>query len=586
MILEEFPKIDDLHPFYAELLNTIYNKEHYKIALGQINTAQHLITKIGTDYTKLLKYGDSLYRCKKLKKAAMGRMVTIVKKQAPVFVFLEEVRQHLTRLPTIDPNDRTLLLCGCPNTGKSSFMNLLTRADVEVQPYAFTTKSIYIGHMDYNYLRWQVIDTPGILDRPFDEMNTIELQAVTALTHIKSAILFFVDLSEYCDITIENQLKVFECINPLFTEKPMFLVCNKSDIMTLERLAEEHPEKRAAIQQIEDKGVTVVQISTINKTGVMDLRNDACDKLLSQRINTKLHARKAEGIMNRVYVAMPIADGKARPAFIPKVIVENQAQNKYITRLREKNPDIKLEIDLEEELLDDYSTDYNKNKDLANDEWKTDKIPRFLNGKNISDYMDEDFDEKLKALLEEEGDREEAGFYDSDYEESAQDREFLNLSSKIKNKIIINNINRRLDSGNGIQPISRVSRARTRERTTTGLREKFASLGVDMSDTQKAIFTRTEKRARSQSSDPSAKLSAAKKMKLSQSRARSSSRAPRGEAGETDPEKRVKLKLLMAKAIKKKQTSGARHESDRHVYDLKPKHLYTGKRGIGSNQRR
>lgn len=35
-------------------------------------------------------------------------------------------------------------------------MNLLTRADVEVQPYAFTTKALYVGHLDYKYLRWQV----------------------------------------------------------------------------------------------------------------------------------------------------------------------------------------------------------------------------------------------------------------------------------------------------------------------------------------------------------------------------------------------------------------------------------------------
>ena len=34
----------------------------------------------------------------------------------------------------------------------------MTRADVEVQPYAFTTKSLYVGHMDYRYLRWQVIN--------------------------------------------------------------------------------------------------------------------------------------------------------------------------------------------------------------------------------------------------------------------------------------------------------------------------------------------------------------------------------------------------------------------------------------------
>lgn len=51
---------------------------------------------------------------------------------------------------------RTLILCGFPNVGKSSLMNKLTRADVEVQPYAFTTKALYVGHFDYRYLRWQV----------------------------------------------------------------------------------------------------------------------------------------------------------------------------------------------------------------------------------------------------------------------------------------------------------------------------------------------------------------------------------------------------------------------------------------------
>ncbi|KAK6995711.1 Nucleolar GTP-binding protein 1, partial [Halocaridina rubra] len=112
----------DVHPFYADLLNTLYNKDHYKLSLGQINMAKHLIDKVGSDYTKLLKYGDSLYRCKQLKKAAMGRMVTIMKKQAPALKYLEDVRQHMSRLPSIDPNTRTILLCGCPNAGKYSFL--------------------------------------------------------------------------------------------------------------------------------------------------------------------------------------------------------------------------------------------------------------------------------------------------------------------------------------------------------------------------------------------------------------------------------------------------------------------------------
>ncbi|KAK9687454.1 NOG1 N-terminal helical domain [Popillia japonica] len=60
-ILTEFPKLDDVHPFYADLMNVLYDKDHYKLALGQLNTARHLIDNVARDYVRLMKYGDSLY---------------------------------------------------------------------------------------------------------------------------------------------------------------------------------------------------------------------------------------------------------------------------------------------------------------------------------------------------------------------------------------------------------------------------------------------------------------------------------------------------------------------------------------------
>ena len=78
-ILSEFPKLEEVHPFYADLMNVLYDRDHYKIALGQMNTARHLIDNVSRDYVRLLKYGDSLYRCKQLKRAALGRMATIMK---------------------------------------------------------------------------------------------------------------------------------------------------------------------------------------------------------------------------------------------------------------------------------------------------------------------------------------------------------------------------------------------------------------------------------------------------------------------------------------------------------------------------
>lgn len=65
----------------------------------------------------------------------------------------------------------------------------------------------------------QVIDTPGILDHPLENRNTIEMQAITALAHLRSAVLYVMDISEQCGHSLEEQLALFENIKPLFANK-------------------------------------------------------------------------------------------------------------------------------------------------------------------------------------------------------------------------------------------------------------------------------------------------------------------------------------------------------------------------------
>ncbi|CAF5075958.1 unnamed protein product, partial [Rotaria magnacalcarata] len=71
-ILTEFPKLEEVHPFYADLMNVLYDKNHYKLALGQLNIAKNLIDNVSKDYARMMKFADSLYRCKCLKRAALG----------------------------------------------------------------------------------------------------------------------------------------------------------------------------------------------------------------------------------------------------------------------------------------------------------------------------------------------------------------------------------------------------------------------------------------------------------------------------------------------------------------------------------
>lgn len=297
-ILSDFPRIDDIHPFYADLCNVLYDRDHYKLALGQLNTSKNVVDGVAKDYARMMNFSDSLYRCKMLKRAALGRMCTCIKKMDAPLKYLEEVRQHLARLPSINPQTRTLILTGYPNVGKSSFINTVSQANVDVQPYAFTTKSLFVGHMDYKYSRWQVIDTPGILDHPLEDRNTIEMTAITALAHIPATILFFIDISETCGFYIHQQASLFNSLKPLFKNKPLMIVMNKTDLKQFEELEDSQKDLiNKMCEECEElnygRKIELMRTSCATKEGIDVVKNKACDLLLEQRVEKK--ASRYEG---------------------------------------------------------------------------------------------------------------------------------------------------------------------------------------------------------------------------------------------------------------------------------------------------
>lgn len=596
-ILTEFPILDNLHPFLSSLLNVLYDKNHYKLALGQISTARHLISQVAKDYCRLLKFGDSLYRCKQLKKAALGRMATIMRRQKDPLAYLEQVRQHISRLPAIDPNTRTLIICGYPNVGKSSFVNKITRADVDVQPYAFTTKSLFVGHMDYKYLRWQVIDTPGVLDHPLEEMNTIEMQSITALAHLRAAILYFMDLSEQCGYTIEAQCKLFHSIKPLFQNKPVILVINKIDIV---RLADLTPENRAFVETIiADKTVTVVETSTYSEEGVMDVRNKSCDQLLAHRVEQKLRGHRIEAVANKIHVAVPQKrDELDRPAFIPEAAKSRAKYDKEDPNRR------KLEKDIEQEAavnpwLGIYTQDVKRDYILANPEWKYDTIPEFMDGKNVADFIDPDIAEKLEALEREEEKLEAEGFYASDDEEiiDSEEEEFLDAADQVKKrKAQIKKISQEKTKLQNRPVIPRKKRHVTLSEFTNGMRtlghdpavlEKRASRLVAQ---KKAAWEEAEA-ARGDDDDGDMDVD----MDAGDLDERPRKRAAKGvttkqrdqlPAGITTKEQLDKARVLRKFAQREPARLAKASESDRHVPITRPKWMLAGKRKGGKTERR
>ncbi|KAL8769747.1 MAG: hypothetical protein Q9209_004363 [Squamulea sp. 1 TL-2023] len=590
-ILDGFPRLQDIHPFHKDLLNTLYDADHFRIALGTLSTSKHLIETVSRDYVRLLKYAQSLFQCKQLKRAALGRMATLCRRLKDPLVYLEQVRQHLGRLPSIDPNTRTLLICGYPNVGKSSFLRSVTRADVDVQPYAFTTKSLFVGHFDYKYLRFQAIDTPGILDHPLEEMNTIEMQSITAIAHLRSAILYFMDLSEQCGYSVQAQIQLFQSIKPLFANKLVFIVINKIDLMRPEDL---DPETKGLLDFVlKPGGVELLKLSCTTTEGVTEVKNAACERLIAERVAQKLKSGtnssgtisgRLGDVLTRIHVAQPLG-GIVREPYIPEAVKQIRKYNKDDPSRRR----LAREIEEENGGAGVFNVDLKQNYLLENPDWRHDVIPEYYDGKNVYDFVDPDIEAKLEALEEEEEKLEASGYYESD--DSLEDAEEADIRMKAElikeQRQLIRNEAKMKKSLKNRPIIPRPARTKK----LSAMKDHLDRLGHDTT----SISERARARSRGRSGVRGTADDAEDAMDVDtpqtavdalRTRSRMTSQSNRREGGVTTIAARSKTEKLAKLGQVRMNRNARQGEADRHTTAALPKHLFSGKRGMGKTQRR
>ncbi|KAI0815762.1 P-loop containing nucleoside triphosphate hydrolase protein [Xylaria sp. FL0064] len=591
LILEGFPKLNDLHPFHKDLMNTLYDADHFRIALGQLATAKSLIESIARDYVRLLKYAQSLYQCKQLKRAALGRMATLTRRLKDPLLYLDQVRQHLGRLPSIDPTARTLLICGFPNTGKSSFLKSISRADVEVMPYAFTTKSLFVGHFDYQYLRFQAIDTPGVLDHPLEEMNTIEMQSITAIAHLRAAILYFMDLSEQCGYSVKAQMQLFRSLKPLFANKLIFVVINKIDVLKRDELDEATATELDEL--VSSSGVEILELSCNTTEGVQEAKNLVSDRLLAHRVSEKVNAgtnssgvigTRLADVMARIHVAQPT---EVRESFIPAAVLERKKYDKNDPN----RPLLARDVEEANGGAGVFNVDLKADYLLENPEWKYDKIPEVFDGKNIYDYVDPDIEAKLQALEEEEEKLEAEGYYDSDEEiDDVEAAEVRRKADQIRTKqaLIRNESRMRRVKNRAALPRSAI------KKPLSQLEDSLDQLGVDTEELHLRGRSQTTSRGRSMTrsrlgtEDSNAMdIDQTPRERLrSKSRARSQPATNRREDGIVDDMTRTKAEKQAKLAQRKMNRNARQGEADRHATASLAKHLFSGKRSIGKASHR
>ena len=345
------------------------------------------------------------------------------------------------------------------------------------------------------------MDTPGILDHSLAERNTIEMQAITALAHLRAAILYIMDISEQCGHSIEQQVELFNNIKPLFANKPLLVALNKVDIVSPQELRE---DARQVLAQFEKDGIPIVPMSTLTEEGVVDAKIRACDELLSQRVEIKLRGKKVSDVLNRLHLAVPKSrDEVERPPFIPPGAKVKTALAASAMVLDQKEGDAevpkkKLERDIELEMGDDYFLDLKKNYRLPNNEEKYDIIPEIFEGKNIADYIDPDIMQRLDELEREEEVREAAGIYNEEPEEpEVLKTRKLAVAIRVKKDLLRRQSREKRTRNYPVMPrgvTSRPSRKTAKSESMEGVEKESDSdmdgggCGLQMSSTLEVIF--------------------------------------------------------------------------------------------------
>merc|ERR1739838_212122 len=429
-----------------------------------------------------------------------------------------------------------------------------------------------------------------------EERNTIEMQAITALAHLRAVVLYIMDVSEQCGNTVEAQFALFNNIRPLFANKPLIVVVNKIDVQKIEDLSE---ERKGFFEDLKKDGIAVMEMSTMNESGVAEVKIEACDRLLAHRIENKIKNKKVTEVMNRLTVAQPARrDDVAREPFIPELARKKlEAKRRLIRKKEDKergmdDDDDDEEVEEEEgQGGDDYTLDLRKTWDLKNPEEKYDMIPELWKGHNVADFVDPEIFEKLEELEKEEETREKAGFYNNESESEDEDmREIRELASQIRDKRKI-----MLQEGGEKRSIQkpRLPRGATPKREKDFLTE-MNGLGIEVED-QHPHFKRNKSRGRSLVKKELKRKSSAMDVDgVSGSLARSKSAhrsashlsKTRDQSGLRDASQIGKVRKIMKRSQTPRNRLAKKGEGDRVILDNKPKHLFAGKRGKGTTNSR
>ena len=239
-VVKRFPNFDEIHPFYRTLADTTVPLDDLRQALASVTSAVRVIKKIVRDSIQKLKRVETSADARRIRSSAYGRISSVIKRIEARLTLIQQAAKEYRRFPSINLNKPVIVIAGFPNVGKSSLVTRLSSATPEIAEYPFTTKTISVGHLALDSMEIQILDVPGLLDRPMKKRNAVEKRAIAAIQYLADAIVFLIDPTLTCGYEVSSQVALFQEITSIFHEVEIIPVINKSDIATEEEVQKTH----------------------------------------------------------------------------------------------------------------------------------------------------------------------------------------------------------------------------------------------------------------------------------------------------------------------------------------------------------
>ncbi|MEK6976040.1 MAG: GTPase [Candidatus Thermoplasmatota archaeon] len=234
--LDSVPTLERLPQYEQEVLDILVGMDQLKKSLANIQWAEETIGQVYQEVSAAMRRERTTLGIQQQKRRFSGRCSSILYDVEADLAFLGKARDTVRMLPQVHPEYATVVIAGFPNVGKSSLLAAWTKAHPEIAAYAFTTKNANVGHFEVPGgpgeppVKVQVVDTPGLLDRPDAKRNPVERQAVAALRHTADAVLFLIDPTVLSGYSMAEQESLLAQVKREMAGIPLLVAETKADV--------------------------------------------------------------------------------------------------------------------------------------------------------------------------------------------------------------------------------------------------------------------------------------------------------------------------------------------------------------------